>query len=76
MNQQLVEISKNVLQECLGLKEKELFLVVTDDVKKDLGESLYEAGKSIGAEAMLAVMKERKKSGEEPPAFCCRYDSS
>ena len=68
MNQQLVEISKNVLQECLGLKEKELFLVVTDDVKKDLGESLYEAGKLIGAEAMLAVMKERKKSGEEPPA--------
>ncbi|PGY09750.1 aminopeptidase [Bacillus sp. AFS031507] len=68
MKEQLVEISKNVLQECLGLKANELFLVVTDDVKKELGESLYEAGKLLGAEAMLVVMKERKKSGEEPPA--------
>ncbi|MCM2535058.1 aminopeptidase [Neobacillus pocheonensis] len=68
MKEQLVEISRNVLQECLGLQENELFLVVTDDVKKDLGKSLYEAGKLLGAEAMLVVMKERKKSGEEPPA--------
>ncbi len=68
MKEQLVEISKNVLQECLGLQENELFLVVTDEVKKDLGESLYEAGRSLGAEAMLVVMKERSKSGEEPPA--------
>ncbi|WP_419887050.1 aminopeptidase [Neobacillus niacini] len=68
MNQQLIEISKNVLVKCLGLKETELFLVVTDDVKKELGESLFEAGKLLGAESMLMVMKERKKSGEEPPA--------
>jgi leucyl aminopeptidase (aminopeptidase T) len=68
MNQQLIEISKNVLVKCLGLKENELFLVVTDDVKKELGESLFEAGKLLGAESMLMVMKERKKSGEEPPA--------
>jgi leucyl aminopeptidase (aminopeptidase T) len=68
MNQQLIEISKNVLMKCLGLKENELFLVVTDDVKKELGESLFEAGKLLGAESMLMVMKERKKSGEEPPA--------
>jgi leucyl aminopeptidase (aminopeptidase T) len=68
MNQQLIEISKNVLVKCLGLKESELFLVVTDDVKKELGESLFEAGKLLGAESMLMVMKERKKSGEEPPA--------
>jgi leucyl aminopeptidase (aminopeptidase T) len=68
MKERLIEISKNVLQKCLGLQENESFLVVTDDVKKDLGESLYKAGKLIGAEAMLVVMKERKKSGEEPPA--------
>lgn len=53
---------------CLGLKEKETFLVVADDEKKELAEALYEAGKSIGAEAMLTVMRERSRSGEEPPA--------
>ncbi|MBP1964340.1 aminopeptidase [Paenibacillus aceris] len=68
MNSQLTEISKNVLQNCLGLRENETFLVVSDDVKKELAESLYEAGKSLGAEAVLMVMKERSKSGEEPPA--------
>ena len=67
MKQQLINISKNVLTECLGLKENESFLVVTDDVKKELAESLYEAGKLLGAESILAVMKEREKSGEEPP---------
>jgi len=68
MKKQLIQISKNVLVKCLALKENELFLVVTDDVKKELGESVYEAGKLLGAEAVLMVMKERKKSGEEPPA--------
>ncbi|ULL14567.1 aminopeptidase [Paenibacillus sp. H1-7] len=68
MKERLTEISKNVLQSCLGLKAGETFLVVTDDVKKELAEALYEAGKQLGAESMLAVMKERTKSGEEPPA--------
>ncbi|PLS14648.1 aminopeptidase [Bacillus sp. M6-12] len=68
MNDQMVQISKNVLEKCLGLKENENFLVVADDVKKDLGLALYEAGKLIGAEAMFLIMKEREKSGQEPPA--------
>jgi leucyl aminopeptidase (aminopeptidase T) len=68
MNKQLVEISKNVLLSCLGLKENETFLVVTDELKKELAESVFEAGKSLGAEAMLVVMKERERSGQEPPA--------
>lgn len=67
MKDQLIHISKNVLKECLGLKDSESFLVVTDDRKKYLGEHLYEAGKQLGAESMLMVMKERNKSGEEPP---------
>jgi leucyl aminopeptidase (aminopeptidase T) len=68
MKEQLINISKNVLEKCLGLKENESFLVVTDDVKKDLGLALYEAGKRLGAEAMLLIMEEREKSGQEPPA--------
>lgn len=68
MNSQLIEISKSTLQNCLGLKAKETFLIVTDEVKKELAEAVFEAGKSLGAEAMLVVMQERSKSGEEPPA--------
>ncbi|WP_431089763.1 aminopeptidase [Paenibacillus sp. 8b26] len=68
MSQQRVEISKNVLQTCLGLTAGETLLVVTDDDKKELGESIYEAGKALGAEAAILTMKVRSKSGEEPPA--------
>ncbi|WP_062234477.1 aminopeptidase [Fictibacillus sp. FJAT-27399] len=68
MNEQMTIISKTVLKDCLGLQEQETFLVVTDDSKKDLASSLYEAGKALGAESILLVMKEREKSGQEPPS--------
>lgn len=68
MSEERIEISKNVLIDCLGLKEGESLVVVADDSRKHLAESLYEAGKRLGAESMLMVMQERSKSGEEPPA--------
>ncbi|QCJ40607.1 hypothetical protein FAY30_01020 [Bacillus sp. S3] len=67
MKEQLIEISQNVLEKCLGLKENEQFPVVAVDMKKELGESLYETGKKLGAEPMLMIMNKRTKSGEEPP---------
>lgn len=67
MNEKIVEISMNTLADCLGLKSGETFLVVTDESRKELAEALHEAGKRLGAESMQAVMKERAKSGEEPP---------
>lgn len=68
MNEQMIETSVNMLKDCLGLKAGETFLVVSDESKRELAEALLEAGKRIGAEAMLAVMQDRSKSGEEPPA--------
>lgn len=68
MSEERIEISKNVLIDCLGLQAGESLVVVADDSRKHLAESLYEAGKRLGAESMLMVMQERSKSGEEPPA--------
>lgn len=68
MNEQRIEISMNVLRDCLGLGSHELLAVVADDAKRELAESIYEAGKRLGCEAVLLIMKERNKSGEEPPA--------
>ncbi|MEA4901646.1 aminopeptidase [Desulfitobacterium sp.] len=56
-----------VLKDCLDVKENEKVLVLTDDVKFDIGQALYEEAKEMGAEAILLVMKARKVSGEEPP---------
>ncbi|MBU2699527.1 leucyl aminopeptidase (aminopeptidase T) [Sporomusaceae bacterium BoRhaA] len=67
MQESLVKVSKQFLQNCLGLKAGESLLIVTDEVKKELAESVFLAGKTLGAEPMLAVMTEREKSGQEPP---------
>ncbi|RNB79621.1 aminopeptidase [Brevibacillus fluminis] len=67
MNVSVTTVSKGLLVQCLGLKQGERFLVVADDVKKTLGEAVWQAGRELGAEAMLMVMQEREKSGQEPP---------
>ncbi|AIQ19492.1 aminopeptidase [Paenibacillus sp. FSL H7-0357] len=68
MSEERIIISMNVLKDCLGLSSGELLAVVADDDKRELAESVYEAGKRLGAESVLLIMQERSKSGEEPPA--------
>lgn len=68
MNERIVMSSKKLLAECLALKAGEHFVVVADEPKKRLGELLQQAGQELGADAVLLVMAERSRSGEEPPA--------
>ncbi|WP_310829416.1 aminopeptidase [Paenibacillus pedocola] len=68
MSESRILISMNVLKDCLGLSRGELLAVVADDDKRELAESIYEAGKRLEAESMLLIMQPRSKSGEEPPA--------
>ena len=35
--EKLIEISKNILKDCMGLKQDELFLVITDTLKEEIG---------------------------------------
>jgi leucyl aminopeptidase (aminopeptidase T) len=63
----LVAISKNLLLDCLGVKPDENYLIVTDDYKENLAESLYIAGKETGLNSMLFKISSLKKAGEEPP---------
>ncbi|QAA21633.1 aminopeptidase [Sporolactobacillus terrae] len=68
MTEQMIKVCQNILEKCLQLQEKESFLVVTDETKEELARLIYEAGQKIGAESMLVLMKNRQRSGEEPPA--------
>ncbi|GAB6153218.1 aminopeptidase [Desulfosporosinus burensis] len=60
--------SKVVLKDCLDVRRGEKVLIVTDDLKVDIGRALYEGARDLGAEALMIVMQPRKISGEEPPA--------
>ena len=65
---QLVEISKKILSDCMNLKQEETLLVITDTLKYPIGEAMYLAGLELGCESLLMSMKARAVSGEEPPA--------
>lgn len=63
----LIEISKRILTDCMGLKKGETLLVITDTLKLDIGIALYQAGFELGCESLLMSMGVRTVSGEEPP---------
>lgn len=52
----LVEIGTRVLTSCMDVKAGETVLVVTDDEKFQIGQTLYQAAKELGADAMLVTM--------------------
>ena len=68
MQKKLTAVSVNILKNCLGVKAGESLLIVADETKKTLADAMFQAGKALGAEAMLAVMQAREKPGQEPPA--------
>ena len=61
-----IDVVKKVLVDCLGLKKGEKLLVLADDSKKDIGMVFYEAGKSMGAEAVSIVIPILDRPGQEP----------
>lgn len=56
-----------VVEDCMAINKNETVLILTDDNKIEIGNSLYEEAKKFSKEAVLMVMKPRKVSGEEPP---------
>jgi leucyl aminopeptidase (aminopeptidase T) len=57
-----------VINDCLAIREREEVLVVANPATIGLGERLRgEAGK-VGADAVMALMKELATHGSEPPA--------
>ncbi|HID73631.1 MAG TPA: aminopeptidase [Thermoplasmata archaeon] len=63
----LLDGARTAVSTCLGVKRGEHALVLTDIVKREIGEALFEAMVEQGAEAMLLVMRPRTRHGEEPP---------
>ena len=67
MDKKLLNSSKIALADCMGLKKEETLLVITDEVKKEIGSALFEIGTKLCKEAVYVEMKSRQTNGEEPP---------
>ena len=55
-----------VVRRCLDIKEGEDVLIVGDPGTQRLAETLQQAAKELGADAVLALMDEREIDGTEP----------
>jgi leucyl aminopeptidase (aminopeptidase T) len=56
------------VRDCMGVKEGESVLVITDVNKRNIGYAIWEAAKNLSTEAMLLEIKPRSTNGEEPPS--------
>ncbi len=59
--------AKTIMDNCVSLKAGENILIITDMVQENIAKVLAAAAVERGAEAVVSVMKPRKKGGEEPP---------
>jgi leucyl aminopeptidase (aminopeptidase T) len=67
INTELFDSSIIALKDYLGLKKTETLLIISDETKREIGQTLLEAGKQLSKEAFLVEMKQREINGEEPP---------
>jgi len=59
--------ARTALAQCLGLREGERLLVVTNPEMKRLGEAVYSEGIKLGAQVTMMIYPKGKIDGEEPP---------
>lgn len=60
--------SQIAIKDCMGAEQNEKILVITDEVKREIGYSLYENAIRLGYYALIVEMKSGKINGEEPPS--------
>jgi len=67
ISSELYSASQIAIRDCMGAKQHEKILIVTDEPLRTLGYALWKAAKDFGNEVLLTEMLPRKSNGEEPP---------
>jgi leucyl aminopeptidase (aminopeptidase T) len=63
----MISAAMIAVKDCMGVKQGESVLVITDEPLRKIGYALWEAARGLGAEAMITEIIPRKSNGEEPP---------
>lgn len=66
MKTKLDSASIIAIRDCMGTKKEESVLVITDEIKREIGYSLYQNALLLGHKTMLVEIKSGKINGEEP----------
>jgi aminopeptidase len=65
---ELLSASAVAIRDCMGAREGERVLIVTDEPLREIGYALHAAAKGLGHEVLLVEMLPRRSNGEEPTA--------
>lgn len=57
------------IKDCMAAKEGETILVVTDELKNEVGYNIYTNARKLGFESLYIEMKPGEANGEEPPVY-------
>ncbi|MBI2428756.1 MAG: aminopeptidase [Ignavibacteriales bacterium] len=68
ISNELYSASQIAIRDCMGTKQNEKILVITDEPLRTLGYSLWKAARDFGNDVLLTEILPRKSNGEEPPA--------
>ncbi len=63
----VMQVARSLINVCMCVKPGESVLIVTDNIRKDLGLPIYQAALETGNEAVYIEMKPRPVNGAEPP---------
>jgi len=63
----LMEAAETAVKQCMALEAGEVCTIVTDDERKPIGEALYDAAVSSGADAAVVRYPPGEQHGAEPP---------
>ncbi len=63
----LLKAATIALRDYMGLSDDETLLIITDEIKREIGQAMFEAGKQLCQEAFYIEMAPRTTHGEEPP---------
>jgi aminopeptidase len=66
MKTKLDSASIIAIKDCMGTKKDESVLVITDELKKDIGYNLYQNALKLGHKSLFVELKSGKINGEEP----------
>jgi leucyl aminopeptidase (aminopeptidase T) len=65
---ELLEPAETAIQQCLGLKQNESCVIVTDDKRRSIADALTDAARQVSDEVTTVQFPVGEQHGEEPPA--------
>ncbi len=63
---ELNQSAVTALRDCLGIQSDETVMILTDDLRLNIGRALYETARELAGDSLLVLMPPAEVNGQEP----------